>query len=137
MGSFVTDLGMHALHLLLSGPSRLLLDELSLPDEEGKESTTGQVKLCNGPGVEEDEMRGDSCGARSSKVYCMEVAATDFKEADMVQHTLGSTCAPGGMRSVHDKLYSDYCFRRFPATRSVYFSDERCSLLPGVKCGPL
>lgn len=31
LGSFVTDLGMHALHLLLSGPSHLLLDALSLP----------------------------------------------------------------------------------------------------------
>ena len=31
MGSFVTDLGMHVLHLFLSGPSHLLLDELSSP----------------------------------------------------------------------------------------------------------
>ncbi len=63
-------------------------------DGDGKESTAGQVKLCSRPGVEEGEMQEDACGAQSSKVYCMEVAAMDFKEADMVQHTLGSTCAP-------------------------------------------
>ncbi|BDA45861.1 hypothetical protein COCOBI_07-6480 [Coccomyxa sp. Obi] len=137
MGNFVTDLGMHALHLLLSGPSNLLLDELSSPGEEGNESTGGDGRVCSRSGVDEGEMEGDLCGAQSSRVYCMEVAAMDFQEADMRQHILGSTCAPGGMRSVHDKLYSDYCFRRFPATRSVYFSDERCSLRPGVECGPL
>lgn len=52
-------------------------------------------------------------------------------------HNYGSgmrRCAPGGMRSVHDKLYNDYCTHRFPATQSVYFSEERCSLLPGVEC---
>ena len=29
MGSYATDLGMHALHLLLSGPDNLMLDEES------------------------------------------------------------------------------------------------------------
>lgn len=74
------------------------------------------------------------CGAHSSKVYCMGVAAEEFREADIRRHMLGSTCAPGGMRSVHDLLYSDYCLLRFPATQSVYFSEERCSLLPDVQC---
>lgn len=59
-------------------------------DEVGKESAAGQGKLCSRPGVKEFE-EGGVCGTQSSKVYCMEVAATDFQEADMTQHTLGTT----------------------------------------------
>lgn len=64
----------------------------------------------------------------------MGVAAHSFREADLKLHTLGSTCAPAGMRSVHDTLFSGYCAVRWPATQSVYLSEERCSLLPGIMC---
>ncbi|KAK9904350.1 hypothetical protein WJX75_010039 [Coccomyxa subellipsoidea] len=134
MGTFATDLGMHALHLLLSGSDDLLLNEGGIHGTGGANKRGSAGELCGVSGGEHEGTDGEDCGARSSRVYCMEVAAADFRETDMRQHTLGSTCAPGGMRSVHDTLYNDYCTRRFPATQSVYFSEERCSLLPGVEC---
>lgn len=57
--------------------------------EGGKESTGEQGKSA----VKVGELGREVCGAQSSKVYCMEVTAMEFQEADMVQHTLGSTCA--------------------------------------------
>ncbi|EIE22563.1 hypothetical protein COCSUDRAFT_63711 [Coccomyxa subellipsoidea C-169] len=130
MGSYVTDLGMHMLHLMLSGPQHLMLED-QVPS--GKKGDSGDV--CVGKtGCVNEGAEGELCGARSSRVYCMDLPATDFRENDIRRHTLGSTCAPGGMRSVHDQLYNDYCTRRFPATQSVYFSEERCSLLPDVQC---
>jgi hypothetical protein len=81
-----------------------------------------------------DPEAGEECGQHSKRVYCMAVPAEDFQEASLQLHALGSTCAPGGLRSVHDALHSDYCAIRWPATQSVYFSEERCSLVPGVQC---
>lgn len=51
-------------------------------------------ELCGMSGGEHEGTDGEDCGARSSRVYCMEVAAADFRETDMRQHTLGSMCAP-------------------------------------------
>ncbi len=102
-----------------------------MADEGGKESTGEQGKSA----VKVGELGGEVCGAQSSKVYCMEVAAMEFQEADMVQHTLGSTCASLHRTRLRTIGISNCTSSQAPMMLGELLMHERSGCgKPGVPC---
>ena len=76
-----------------------------------------------------------ACGKDSAKIYCLSVAVEEFREDRLQSQSLGSTCAPTGVWQARDSLHTDFCQRRYPASKGMYISSEPCTLAQSVACG--